>query len=92
MRVPPFVLPVAFRRMRGRAWAERIIKESLDRMRCAPAREWILRRVRVCYGKMPKWMDRISANRECRAVQCEVPAALGQGDPSLPILFISVMR
>ena len=42
------------------------VKMALQAMRCKPARAWVVRHLRLCFGKRGVWSDLINAKRICR--------------------------
>ena len=52
--------------MRKKGWVLSSVKMALQAMRCKPARAWIVRHLRLCFGKRGVWSDLINAKRICR--------------------------
>ena len=58
--VPLFLVPGELKLMRRKGWVLSSIKMALQAMRCKPARAWIVRHLRLCFGKRGVWSDLIS--------------------------------
>ena len=49
--------------MRKKGWVLSSVKMALQAMRCKPARAWIVRHLRLSFGKRGVWSDFINAKR-----------------------------
>ena len=61
-----FLVPGELKLMRKKGWVLSSVKMALQAMRCKPARAWVVRHLRICFGKRGVWSDLINAKRICR--------------------------
>ena len=60
------------------------VKMALQAMRCRPARAWIVRHLRLSFGKRGVWADIINAKRICRDAVVQIDQRTGMGDSGAP--------
>ena len=70
--VPLFLVPGELKLMRQKGWVLSSVKMALQAMRCKPARAWIVRHLRLCFGKRGVWSDLINAKKICRDAVVQV--------------------
>ena len=64
--VPLFLVPGELKLMRKKGWVLSSVKMALQAMRCKPARAWIVRHLKLSFGKRGVWSNLINAKRICR--------------------------
>ena len=70
--IPLFIVPGELKLMRRNGWVLSSVKMALQAIRCKPARAWIVRHLRLCFGKRGVWSDLINAKRICRDAVMQV--------------------
>ena len=65
LSVPLFFLPGEMKLLRKKGWVLSAVKAAPQAMRCWLARAWIVRHLRVSFGKRGVWADVINAKRIC---------------------------
>ena len=78
--VPLFLIPGEMKLMRKKSWVLSAVKMALPAMRCRPARAWIVRHLRLSFGKRGVWADIINAKRICRDAVIQIDQRNGMGD------------
>ena len=71
--------------MRGKSWVLSAVKMALQAMRCRPARAWIVRHLRLSFGKRGVWADIINAKRICRDAVVQIDQRTAMGDSGAPV-------
>ena len=84
LSIPLLVLPGEIRLLRKRRWVLSSVKVALQAMRCRPARAWIVRHLRLSFGKRGVWADCVNAKRTCRDAVVQIDQRAGVGDLSAP--------
>ena len=77
LSVPLLVLPGEMKLLRKRRWVLSAVKVALQAMRCRPARAWIVRHLRLCFGKRGVWADCVNAKRICRDAVVQIDRRVG---------------
>ena len=75
--VPLFLVPGELKLMRKKGWVLSSVKMALQAMRCKPARPWIVRHLRLSFGKRGVWSDLINAKRICRDAVVQIDQRRG---------------
>ena len=70
--VPLFLVPGELKLMRQKGWVLSSVRMALQAMRCKPARAWIVRHLKLCFGKRGVWSDLINAKKICREAVVQV--------------------
>ena len=60
------------------------VKMALQAMRCKPARAWIVRHLRLSFGKRGVWADFINAKRICRDAVVQIDQRNEMRDSGAP--------
>ena len=84
LSVPLFIIPGEMKLMKKKNWGLSAVKMALQAMRCRPARAWIVRHLRLCFGKRGVWADLINAKRICRDALVQIDQRAGMGNSGAP--------
>ena len=84
--VPLFLVPGELKLMRKKRWVLSAVKMALQVMRCKPARAWIVRHLRLSFGKRGVWADFVNAQRICRDALVQIGQSSGMRDSGVPAL------
>ena len=82
--VPLFLVPGELKLMRKKGWVLSSVKMALQAMRCKPAIAWIVRHLRLSFGKRGVWADFINAKRICRDAVVQIDQRNEMRDSGAP--------
>ena len=84
LSVPLLMLPGEMKLLRRNGWVLSAVRTALQSMRCRLARAWIVRHLRMSFGKRGVWADVINAKKICRGAVVPIDRksmALGADPP-----------